>query len=103
MVVALIDIDNFKVINDTHGHLAGDQVLTMIGALFTEELRRVDFSARWGGEEFLLFFPNTDLENGKIVLEKLRESFYSHRFRSKTEPFTVSFSYGLSDFNGGQA
>ncbi len=102
MVVALLDIDNFKVINDTHGHLAGDLVLTKIGSLFTEALRRVDFSARWGGEEFLLFFPNTDLENGKIVLEKLRESFYSHLFHSKTEPFTVSFSYGLSDFNGGQ-
>ncbi|MCF7947668.1 MAG: GGDEF domain-containing protein [Spirochaetia bacterium] len=102
MVVALIDIDNFKVINDTHGHLAGDKVLTRIGTLFTEELRKVDFSARWGGEEFLLFFPNTDLENGKIVLEKLRESFSSHIFHSKSEPFTVSFSYGLSDFNGGK-
>ena len=102
MVVALIDIDNFKVINDTHGHLAGDQVLIRIGTLFTEELRRVDFSARWGGEEFLLFFPNTDLENGKIVLEKLRKNFNSHIFHSKTEPFSVSFSYGLSDFNGGE-
>lgn len=102
LVVALLDIDKFKHINDTHGHLVGDQVLIRIGALLNEELRRVDFCARWGGEEFLLFFPNTDLESGKIVLEKLRESLYNHIFQSKTKPFSVSFSYGLSDFTGGQ-
>ena len=100
-VVALLDIDHFKSVNDNHGHLVGDQVLITIGSLLKEGIRSVDFSSRWGGEEFLLVFPNTALTDGNIVMEKIRTTIYQYPFRSKSGPFSVTFSYGLYAFTGG--
>jgi diguanylate cyclase (GGDEF)-like protein len=102
VVIALLDVDHFKYINDNHGHLVGDRVLITIGSLLKEGIRSVDFSSRWGGEEFLLFFPNTALEDGRIAMEKIRQSIYEYHFRSKSGPFSVTFSYGLYTFTGGQ-
>lgn len=103
VVIALLDIDHFKFVHDNHGHLVGDQVLLAIASLLKEGIRRVDFSSRWGGEEFLLFFPNTALKDGRVAMEKIRQSIYEYPFRSKSGPFSVTFSYGLQAFTGGQA
>ncbi len=101
VVIALLDIDHFKHVNDTYGHLVGDQVLISIGLLLKEGIRNVDFSARWGGEEFLLFFPNTELAEGQMVMEKMRTTIKNYLFDSKHGTFTVTFSYGLHAFEGG--
>ncbi len=101
VVIALLDIDHFKHINDNHGHLVGDQVLITIASLLKEGIRSVDFSSRWGGEEFLLFFPNTSLADGRVVMEKIRTTIYQYPFRSKSGSFSVTLSYGLYAYTGG--
>ena len=68
----MIDIDHFKKINDTHGHLAGDKIIQQIAALFKEEIRDIDFAARYGGEEFCLCLVDTDAKKATLVAERIR-------------------------------
>jgi len=68
----LFDIDNFKKINDTHGHLVGDCVLVQVAKLAMQDSRESDIVARWGGEEFIIFLPNTPKEQAMIKAESLR-------------------------------
>lgn len=68
----LCDLDHFKQINDTHGHDAGDAVLRAVSHTLTQGLRKVDIVSRWGGEEFLLLLPDTDLSHATAVAERLR-------------------------------
>ena len=70
--VAMVDLDRFKVLNDTHGHVVGDQVLRRVSSLFAEQLRPYDMVYRYGGEEFLLCLPNTDVQTAAMVLDRLR-------------------------------
>ena len=70
--VLLLDVDHFKLINDRHGHAAGDQVLAAVGAMLRRTLRTTDFAARWGGEEFVVALTCTDLEGGRVVAERTR-------------------------------
>ncbi len=70
----LLDIDHFKEVNDTYGHLIGDQTLYLIAATITRNKRPFDWFGRWGGEEFLLVLPNTSLEEVCTVAERIRES-----------------------------
>jgi diguanylate cyclase (GGDEF)-like protein len=72
VAVLMGDLDNFKDLNDRHGHLAGDRVLTVIGRLIAETLRVGDFACRWGGEEFLLALPGMSLQEAGQVGERLR-------------------------------
>lgn len=69
---ALIDIDHFKKINDTHGHLMGDKVLQQLASLINTHTRKSDIFGRWGGEEFLLILPETNAEDMMTILEKIR-------------------------------
>ena len=70
----MIDIDNFKIINDTYGHKSGDQVLIMLADIFQKTLRVADIEGRIGGEEFAIFLPETDQECAAVVAERLRSS-----------------------------
>ena len=70
--IAIIDIDHFKDFNDTYGHLIGDEVLIMLAQNVNNNIRDTDFFARWGGEEFVLLFPETSLENSVKLCDKLR-------------------------------
>lgn len=72
----MIDIDHFKKCNDTHGHLFGDKVLKMLGEFLKGELRDVDIIGRYGGEEFVVILPNTNMNGAKFVADRLRESFF---------------------------
>lgn len=72
MVAVLLDIDHFKRYNDTHGHLAGDELLRKIGAILRRHVRRGDLVARWGGEEFLLIFSGMALPAAEATVERLR-------------------------------
>ena len=73
-VMLMCDIDHFKKINDTYGHDAGDFVIQEVAQCIRENVRKEDVAIRWGGEEFLIFLANTNINNGYLVAEKLRES-----------------------------
>lgn len=70
--LAIIDIDNFKRINDTYGHNEGDRVLIELSKIFKSNIRVIDTIARWGGEEFTVILPNTNIEGAKIFAERVR-------------------------------
>lgn len=90
--VIFFDIDDFKMINDTHGHAAGDRVLVSMASTVAASLRRSDFFARYGGEEFVVLMPATRLEEAAKAAERLRVlvSTVKVPFNSKTITFTVS-------------
>ena len=72
--VAYGDLDNFKVLNDTHGHDAGDQALRLFARILGESLRPKDLAARYGGEEFVVVLPNCNTDTAMSILERVRES-----------------------------
>lgn len=94
----LADLDHFKSINDTHGHDAGDQALMEIAEQLKQGLRAQDLVARWGGEEFLILLPDTDLEGGLVVAEDLRECIAAHRLPVGGETLTLTLSLGVAAF-----
>ncbi|ABM04442.1 diguanylate cyclase [Psychromonas ingrahamii 37] len=98
----LIDLDNFKLINDQHGHQVGDQVLTDISALVLQELRSFDVMARYGGEEFLVIAPNTGPGYAHILAERLRKRIEMHHFfvGSKALKIKLTISIGVSSYGG---
>lgn len=77
----MIDIDHFKVFNDSNGHLMGDKVLSKVAQILKSNCREADLVARYGGEEFAVILPETDLTNGVIVAEKIRSSVEAHPFK----------------------
>ena len=91
----LIDIDHFKLVNDSYGHDVGDEVLKTLTDVIQKNIRKIDIFARWGGEEFLLLSPNTDLDNIQKLAEKLRSAVESTPF-SKVNHITISL--GVSTF-----
>lgn len=86
----LFDIDDFKKVNDTHGHLVGDAILKELAHLVKSYLREVDSFARWGGEEFAIIAPKTDMHGALNLTEKLRDLISSYRFKD-VEHITCSF------------
>ncbi len=90
MILALLDIDNFKSINDTYGHNIGDEVLMKIANLLSTTLRSSDISARWGGEEFIILLTNTDLNKGFYTIDKLRELISQLKFEVIKKNITIS-------------
>ena len=98
--VVLIDVDHFKLVNDTWGHLTGDAVLTFIGQLLTRTLRTSDVAGRWGGEEFLCILPNTDATGAIIVAERLRAELQKCAISGPKGPVQVTASFGISMVTG---
>jgi diguanylate cyclase (GGDEF)-like protein len=76
----LIDLDRFKTVNDTYGHVVGDHVLVELATLLSRSIRRSDTLIRWGGEEFIIIAPDTDIEHAHELAEKLRRTIQSHAF-----------------------
>lgn len=95
---AMIDIDHFKSVNDTYGHVVGDQVILRVTHLVRNRLRRVDFVGRYGGEEFAVVMPNTDAEAARDVMEKLRVAAGEIAHESDQGPFHVTFSCGIGTY-----
>lgn len=94
--IGFLDLDNFKRINDWHGHAMGDEVLRRASEVISQSLRESDLLARWGGEEFVALFPNTDPAGATQALEKARELFRDERFVVDSEPFSLTFSAGVA-------
>ena len=92
------DIDHFKVINDTFGHKIGDKVLKTISEIILENIRKSDVFGRWGGEEFLIISPETDLKKAIQLAEKLRKLIENYEFEN--DLLKVTCSFGVVEFNG---
>lgn len=96
--VLLIDIDHFKKVNDVHGHLVGDEVLTIVAEQLSLGLRDSDSIGRYGGEEFLVLLPMTNLIEAKMLAERLREQIVNSEAIKKRHGFSVTVSIGLAQF-----
>ncbi|MGC9102816.1 MAG: GGDEF domain-containing protein [Desulfurella sp.] len=92
----MIDVDDFKDINDKFGHQIGDNVLCQIGNLIKKNIRTSDIPIRYGGDEFVVLMPETDINSAKKVAEKFVQKMSKVVFRKKDEEFKVTFSIGLT-------
>lgn len=90
----MFDLDHFKLINDNHGHLVGDEVLTQVADLVQNHIRRQDVFARWGGEEFVLVCKDSTAKEAEFLAEKLRELISQHSFPKNLK---VTASFGVAD------
>jgi len=102
LAMAILDLDHFKRINDSYGHLAGDKVLKIVADQLRKRLRARDFIARFGGEEFVLLLPQTSPATGAQVAEVLRAAIEACPFHFKGERVVITASIGLSTFRSGE-
>lgn len=104
LTVLMLDIDHFKLVNDTHGHIAGDLVLEEIGMLLQRAARSVDTVARYGGEEFVIILPETGEQGGMAFAERLRTKVEWTTFSiGKGQSIHLTISVGLTTFAGARA
>lgn len=99
--IAICDIDFFKKINDSFGHQAGDRVLKVISRSIAKRLREVDFFGRYGGEEFVVILPETEVDKAHKLLEKIRLGIASTGFNYKKEPLVITLSFGITQLRPG--
>ena len=94
----MLDIDNFKSINDTYGHLMGDRVLRLLAGILRREQRSVDVVARYGGEEFVVLLPETGLSGARIFAERILRRVAGHDFGEGGRPVRVTVSIGIATY-----
>ena len=94
--VAMLDLDNFKQVNDQYGHAVGDNVIRALSNLLRQRLRRIDSLGRYGGEEFTAVLPECNLEQAKRILDEIRERFAELPFIANETSFNVTFSAGIA-------
>jgi len=98
LVVAMIDVDHFKHFNDTEGHVLGDEALKKVAQIFSGNLRKSDSIGRFGGEEFIIMMPETKIQGGLEICERLRTSVEQERFQGQDKSTYLTISIGLSVF-----
>jgi two-component system, cell cycle response regulator len=94
----MVDIDNFKQINDTYGHLVGDRVLKQLANLLKREQRSVDIVARYGGEEFVVLLPETTNAESRNFAERILRRVSTHDFGEQGRPVRVTISAGIASY-----
>jgi len=94
--IAILDVDHFKNINDSHGHMIGDKVLAGLAGIFPRHLRTYDFVARYGGEEFCVVLVNTAMEEALFVMERLRAAVENETFHHEGKDIRLTISIGIS-------
>lgn len=99
--MVLFDINGFKGINDTYGHVFGDYVIQTIGQQFLNSLRKIDSACRWGGDEFLLLLPGTGAAAAEIMAARLQQTIQDTTFALEGQRTQVDTSYGISEYKGG--
>lgn len=97
--VAIADIDDFKIVNDTYGHNVGDAVLCNLSGVFTTYLRKSDLVIRWGGEEFLLILMDVDLPEAKLLLDRTREAIQAQVIQAEGQVVQVTMTLGVARLN----
>lgn len=97
----MIDLDEFKQVNDVHGHIVGDHVLRRIGLLIKNTIRDSDFAGRYGGDEIAVVLPDTDDDRGHVLAERLNEKINNKFFKIPNgDSIKLSASFGLAEFDG---
>jgi len=94
----MLDIDGFKTVNDTYGHLVGDQVLKAFAYLLRQRLRLSDSIGRFGGDEYLVVLPETDAEAARHAMDDIRRNFAAVEHDTGHASFTVTVSGGVAEF-----
>lgn len=94
--VLMVDLDHFKNVNDSYGHLVGDEVLRELGQVIKDSLRTYDVPGRYGGEEFCLMLPSTNTERTILVAERIRANIEAHKFELPGISFGVTASIGIA-------
>ncbi|MCJ8314283.1 MAG: GGDEF domain-containing protein [Saccharospirillaceae bacterium] len=97
--IAVIDIDLFKRVNDSYGHLVGDKVLVLIANQIKQNIRESDFVARYGGEEFVVILPHTDLDSAGVAMNSVCEKIANTPFNFRSTPVSITVSIGLCAFS----
>lgn len=92
----MMDLDYFKKINDTYGHAAGDYVLMEFTRICSSEIRETDLIGRLGGEEFAIVLPNTDIDNARILAERIRLAVHKNIFEYQTSSFHMTVTMGVA-------
>jgi len=92
----MMDIDHFKFINDFYGHAAGDQVLQAVAKRCSDNLRRIDILGRFGGDEFTILLPETDMFTASGVAERVRQYVANRPVMTDTSPVTITVSLGVA-------
>jgi diguanylate cyclase (GGDEF)-like protein len=98
LVLLILDLDKFKRINDTYGHLYGDYVLMDVAKILKESIRNIDICARYGGEEFAIVLVNTDIENARPVAERIIEKVAGYHFNKEGIEEHMTISAGMSEY-----
>lgn len=93
--VVMIDMDNFKLINDTYGHKMGDEILKYFAEILNKNIREGDMAVRYAGDEFILFLNNVDKDGAEMVMDRIRESLY----KFPHEAIKIEFSAGICEYN----
>ncbi len=96
VVVAMLDIDHFKEVNDTYGHAVGDVVISSVAAILRQRLRQYDIVGRYGGEEFVVVLPDCEIDSAYTIIEELRVHFSQVKFRHNDFFFNCTISAGLA-------
>ena len=96
MSVMLLDIDRFKEVNDTHGHAVGDKALMQLADLLRQRMRSGDVVARWGGEEFIVFLPETTLAVARLIAERLRTEIAAMQIEGAGAQFSLTATFGVA-------
>jgi len=96
LALCMIDLDHFKRVNDTHGHLCGDQVLRKFGKLLNDSIRKYDVGCRYGGEEFAVILPDTSLDKASALCERFRERVKEHEFTYEKLTLHITTSVGVA-------
>ena len=98
VTAVVLDVDDFKRINDSRGHPVGDRVLVDLVSLLRRELRTMDFLARYGGEEFVILLPETGTTGARIFVDRILRRVANHQFGTTAAPIAVTVSAGLATF-----
>ena len=95
--IIMIDLDDFKKVNDTYGHNVGDKVLQALADVIKSRIRRIDIPARWGGEEFVILLPETDVKGAVVVAEDIRKTMENLKLPELERPVTISL--GVAEYS----
>ncbi len=101
--LVMADIDDFKLFNDRHGHICGDFVLCRVAATLSERLRDVDCVARWGGEEFIILLPETDLDGATQLAEQLRQNVARKSIEFEGQRLSITMTFGITNYHRGES
>lgn len=100
LVLGIMDIDHFKLVNDGYGHKAGDAVLQEVAKIIVDNIHEGNLTARWGGEEFVLLFPDTSIEKSQSIINEIREKIEKNEVSFERNSISVTASFGLTEMKG---